>query len=511
MRVAVYCRVSTKAQADEGSSLESQERSCKRLAEARGMKVADVFREDWPGDTLDRPQLRQLRDNLRGGRYQAVVCHATDRLARNPIHIAIIAEDCEKVGAELVFVTEPLDNSPEGQLIRYVKGFAAQVEREKIKERTLRGKHARAAKGMLPQGTGKGAYGYRYDPATGRRRVVESEASVVRQIFGWTIEGASFHAIAQRLNGGGVPSFSGGSWYPLTVRRLVTNPIYKGETYFGQTTRIGLGGRRRRLQPRDESEWILIPEATPPIIPAQEFKSAQEAMRLVRRRSFAKPTQYLLRSHIRCGFCGTRMSGSRLTGGNRYYACRMTYAQYAPRPKCPARYVRADELERQVWAELCRIIESPEVVLGELRRRMNSDTEPLSAEIAERRAELKSAADQQRRLIKLYQFAEIDDDFLQQQAKALKSRQERAETELARLLDVRRSLDNLDDLAGRVTEWTKRVQTNLERLALEEQRLVLEALDVTVVVTPEKWELRGSLPASAAPDQLHATIERTSA
>ena len=40
------------------------------------------------------------------------------------------------------FVTEPLDNSPEGHLIRYVKGYAAQIEREKIIDRTVRGRMA---------------------------------------------------------------------------------------------------------------------------------------------------------------------------------------------------------------------------------------------------------------------------------------------------------------------------------------------------------------------------------
>jgi site-specific DNA recombinase len=67
-----------------------------------------------------------------------------------------------------------LDNSPEGQLIGFVNGYAAQIEREKIRERTVRGKLARAAQGKLPEGTGKGAYGYRYESETGRRELLSS-------------------------------------------------------------------------------------------------------------------------------------------------------------------------------------------------------------------------------------------------------------------------------------------------------------------------------------------------
>ena len=33
----------------------------------------------------------------------------------------------------------------------------------------MRGKEERARGGRMPQGTGRGIYGYRYDPATGRR------------------------------------------------------------------------------------------------------------------------------------------------------------------------------------------------------------------------------------------------------------------------------------------------------------------------------------------------------
>ena len=61
-----------------------------------------------------------------------------------------------------------------------------------------------------------------------------------------------------------------------------------------------------------------------------------------------------------------------------------------------------------------------------------------------------------------------------------------------------------------MNEWTQRVRTNIEHLNFDERRLVLEALDVTVVATPDKWELKGSLPAPVLV-QSYATIERTSA
>ena len=119
---AIYCRVSTKAQAEQGSSLGSQRDACLKLAQERGYTVPEEYRlsEDASGADLDRPLLTRARELVKAGLVKALVCYSTDRLARNPVHIAIVAEECQKAGAELVFVTEPLVSSPEGRLFSYV-------------------------------------------------------------------------------------------------------------------------------------------------------------------------------------------------------------------------------------------------------------------------------------------------------------------------------------------------------------------------------------------------------
>lgn len=139
---AIYARVSTKVQAEEGTSLGSQMAASLHQAESDGYQVPQHLRleEDWTGATLERPKLDRVREWVRRREIAALVVYSTDRLARNPVHLAIVAEECQKRGVQLLFLTEPLDYSPEGQLIAYVRGFAAQVEREKIRERTLRGK-----------------------------------------------------------------------------------------------------------------------------------------------------------------------------------------------------------------------------------------------------------------------------------------------------------------------------------------------------------------------------------
>jgi site-specific DNA recombinase len=102
-------------------------------------------------ELYDRPLLSRDRADLKSGQFQALITYSTDRLSRDPIHLAILAEDCQRHGIQLVFVSEPLDTTPEGQLIQYVKGYSNKMEREKIRERQLRGKRQRALNGQGEQ------------------------------------------------------------------------------------------------------------------------------------------------------------------------------------------------------------------------------------------------------------------------------------------------------------------------------------------------------------------------
>src|SRR6266542_3949655 len=93
---AIYCRVSTRQQAEDGSSLGSQEVACRRLAVSQGFTITQVFTEDFPGTELARPQLDQLRSGVKSGTYAAIFCYATDRLSRSPVHISLSAGECQK-------------------------------------------------------------------------------------------------------------------------------------------------------------------------------------------------------------------------------------------------------------------------------------------------------------------------------------------------------------------------------------------------------------------------------
>src|SRR6187549_617945 len=162
MRAIVYGRVSTDAQERDGTSLDTQERACLDFARTQGWRVVETIRDTASGYTLDRPGVERVRRLLREGAGDMVVAYAVDRLSRNQNHIGILVDEIQQGGARLEFVTERFEDTAVGRFILAARAFVGEVEREKMGERTTRGKIERARSGRIPQGFGRGCYGYVY-------------------------------------------------------------------------------------------------------------------------------------------------------------------------------------------------------------------------------------------------------------------------------------------------------------------------------------------------------------
>ena len=83
---ALYCRVSTSGQEEDGTSLDTQEARCRHYATEQGylLDEAHVYREVYTGTELwERPKLTALRSAIRQGGVTHLVAYAIDRLSRD--------------------------------------------------------------------------------------------------------------------------------------------------------------------------------------------------------------------------------------------------------------------------------------------------------------------------------------------------------------------------------------------------------------------------------------------
>src|SRR2546428_3098106 len=278
MRAALYCRVSTEEQAEK-YGLASQLSELRVYVKRKGYTVpegAEFLDDGYSGADLERPALSRLREAIRARAFQVVMIHDTDRLSRKLSHQLLLIEEFERAGVEVEFLTVSKDASPEGRLLLQVKGVIAEYEREKIRERTSRGRREKARRGLVV--TGPYPYGYRADAANpGRVVVQDDEAHVVRMMYGWLAnEHRSIRTITIELRRLGIAPRRGRAWAPSSVRKILTSPFYIGKAFYNRREKIenpttGRRGTGRRFRP--ESEWI--PLSVPAIVSPELFEQAQ--------------------------------------------------------------------------------------------------------------------------------------------------------------------------------------------------------------------------------------------
>ena len=126
-------------------------------------------------------------------------------------------------------------------------------------------------------------FGYVYDRESGRRLLDPEQAPVVRRIFEDFTAGGSISGITNELNEGGVATFTGGTWSSWTVRNMLRNPAYAGRTIYRRTRVVtrrdpSTGRSHRRVEAREEQEWIEVPNHTPAIVPVELFDAVQRRL-----------------------------------------------------------------------------------------------------------------------------------------------------------------------------------------------------------------------------------------
>jgi site-specific DNA recombinase len=359
MRSILYARVSLEEQAEQ-FGLSSQLRASREFAQGKGYtSMEELADEGYSGADLDRPALSKIRALVRAGQVDVVIAHDPDRLSRKRAHQFILAEEFERAGVRLEFVTTPAADTPEAKMLLDLKGMFADYEREKIRERTLRGRREKAKQGFIVGG--RTLFGYRYlGKAVGERGklVIDPDrAAIVRQVFTWAADGESVRAIAKRLNEADVSPSRAERWGRSSVARLLKNETYIGTAHYNRRKRseprgdVDAAHRDRRnkrtlLKERPKAEWIAV--STPAIVDRALFDRV--AIRLSRNQAEISgriSRRYLLRGLLWCGHCGLRMAGDP-NHGTPCYRCAGRDALRKTFTRCQQR-VNAQKLDAAVW------------------------------------------------------------------------------------------------------------------------------------------------------------------
>ena len=506
MIAGIYVRTSTVKQGEEGTSLETQEEQARLKAIELGYQVdpQHIWREMESGAYIDRPGLNLMLQAVQNREVDIVIVYDYDRLSRNPLDLLNIQRVFIDAGVSLEFVRGPSDTSPEGQLLTYFMGYAAQRERLQLMERTMRGKEQAAKDGRMPATGGIGLYGYDYDPALRRRVINETEADVVRMVFQWASEGISMYRIACMLNEKRIPTKTGKLWSQDRVKKTLKNLAYTGVQYYGRFRHRSVKGGKKEVTKKPDSEAILVEGFTPQLITAGFFEAVQERLAARPSRWKGKGPRYMMTGFTKCGKCGSPAVGSMQARGYRYYRC-ISSRPRAERPAtCDARNIRGDRLERTVWEMVSRTIRQPEVVSRQVQRYAQTGDGDLAERMTKLRRDLADLKKQQGILIDLRQKDMIDLELLENRIGPLKLRCDEMARELGMLEDQQKKKDDAVHAAERIAEYCRRLAEGLDNLDQEGKRATFAAFGVKVEAT------RDDLSVTLAIDPGATTIQPSS-
>jgi site-specific DNA recombinase len=501
MLAAVYCRVSTSDQAEK-FGLTSQLTELRALAAERGYTIPEgaEYLDDHSGAELDRPALSRLRDAVRTGVYPVILIHSPDRLSRNLAHQLLLLEEWKRAGVRLEFKTTPTEDSSESRLLVNIQGVIAEFEREKIKERTLRGKREKARRGLI---VASYPYGYRPDPAApGRLLVSDSEAGVVKLIYKLLIdEGRSTRSIVDELRRLAIPAVRpGGQWGPTQVRRILTSDRYTGRVYYnrGQV----LDGGRRKDRPADQ--WITV--GIPAIITPERHAAAQAQLGRNRAALVGRPAKrvYLLRGLLRCGICGIRYEGIP-SHGRRYYRCHGR-DRFTAGDRCRSPWLSATVAEVAVWRAVEEAIRRPNALRKAVERYEASrgvrDVE-LRSRAEHMRRQLHAVESKERRLLDLFLEQDLQTAVARERLLALAIERARLTEDLRRAEDQAVAHGATRSHVNAIEQWCARARRGLRRLdEAGRQKLLTVLVNEIRVGRDRTLEIYGLLPAPTADTEL---------
>jgi site-specific DNA recombinase len=502
--VAIYARVSSEQQTDS-NTIASQVAELRARVAAQHLTLLpdhEFVDNGYSGATLIRPALEQLRDLVATGGVDQLYVHCPDRLARNYAHQVLLLEEFARSGVEVIFLNHELGQSPEDQLLVQVQGMIAEYERAKIMERSRRGKRHAAQVGTVSV-LSCAPYGYRYVPkdngvGDATFEIMPEEARVVQQIFSWVgRDRCSIGEVRRRLDAAQERTRSGKTvWDRGTIWGILKNPAYKGTAAFGKTQVAPLGPRLRAqrgrsLQPKKAyttqdvpiERWMYI--AVPALVDCAVFDAVQEQLQenKQRARTSQRGARYLLQGLLVCAKCGYAYYGKPISPSGRkgnprayaYYRCIGSDAyRFGGVRLCDNKQVRTDLVEQAVWEAVCKLLEEPERLEQEYRRRLlqvdqTDELKSLESRIGRLHQGLA-------RLIDSYTDGLIDKEEFEPRVRRLRARLIELESQAEHMRDVSALEEELQQMRGRLDLFVAKVTAELQEADWQRRRELIRAL-----------------------------------
>jgi site-specific DNA recombinase len=383
-RAVLYARVSTEEQAKTGYSIPEQLRELRSYAAREGYRVVEEAVDDGhSGADPHRPGLRRVMELAESGAVDVVLAKKRNRIFRSRLYRLLWDQNLGELGVKLVALDGTGNRFGDAMQDEFAEG-----EREEIAKRTQDGLLEKCRNGLFIKRK-RAAYGYRASDDGNSLEVSEPEMKVVRRIFRAVAEGASVRSVRLSLERDGIPAPSSiGRWNHTTIRNILESELYAPHTceevaalvepgvaarldrgvVYGlwtwntrKTTRrkvwdeaAGEFKIRYNYAPRPREEWLFVPVPDAGV-PREVVEAARQSLKDNARKPSGAAERFweLSGGILRCGECGhtLRPNSAYKKSGRQfhYYSCRSRYNTGPSRDCGNRKYLRARQIEKQVW------------------------------------------------------------------------------------------------------------------------------------------------------------------
>ena len=501
LRVAAYCRVSTKDEEQLTSYEAQQTYYTDMIMQNPNWTMAGIFADEGITGTsaAKRPEFLKLIRKCRQKKIDMVLVKSISRFARNTVDCLNYIRALKEL---VVFEKENINTmDSESEMLLTLMGAFAQAESESMSANIKWGRRQAMREGKV---TFQYKHLYAYERGEDDKpRVIPEQAEVVRRMFDSFLMGNSIRMIKAELERDKIPAVSGGeSWSEATIRNILKNEIYCGDVLL-QKTYVSDCISKKSIKNTGQLPMYLIQNHHEGIVSRDKFNAVQAefARRNARRTPNKRYTstgrscysgKYALTERLVCGGCGTLYRrcvwnkrgqkwavwrcASRVDYGSKY--CKQS----------PTLYEKP--LQRAILAALNSVMSKKEALAGQI-------TEAMRIELLSLPGGTMSMADIDRRLAELEQ--EFQSVFQQSREKPdgfMEYAQtfQRINEEAARLKEQRQYLldqQQIDSAAnGRIAHAMDVLNSSGAEITEWDESMIRQLVDTVTVLSEDRIRVR---------------------
>ena len=183
----IYTRVSTKEQADNNMSLQTQRRYCEQFATKNGYTIMGYFGGTYESaQTDERKEFNNMLSFVKKSREKIsyIIVYSVDRFSRSGANAIYIAQQLKQQGVVIFSVTQPTDTTTaNGSLQQNIQFIFSEYDNQLRREKCITGIKEALLRGEWCQGP---PMGYERGKINGKKSwVVNEQGKLLRKAFMW--------------------------------------------------------------------------------------------------------------------------------------------------------------------------------------------------------------------------------------------------------------------------------------------------------------------------------------